>query len=193
MSAMDVDFDLLYFDVDQTNEEIPQELDFSSLLDDTGLFETNQGDATYFGKAGESRENPPEFSPHKDIVFAPGKRDKNDLQEVATSTKKRDERKRSKTFKDAVSPERKRQPVPGHQKDDKYWEKRNKNNKSAKRSRDLRREKEKMIASKAATLEMEIRELKAEVRFLRQRNRLLNKRLMDMSTTDKDFIDSLLQ
>lgn len=72
-----------------------------------------------------------------------------------------------------------RRSVPGSMKDDKYWDRRSKNNEAAKRSRDLRRKKEMLVASRAADLEMENDELKAEVRFLRERVKVLNKKLQE--------------
>ncbi|KXJ17416.1 D site-binding protein [Exaiptasia diaphana] len=62
-----------------------------------------------------------------------------------------------------------RRSVPGSMKDEKYWDRRSKNNEAAKRSRDLRRKKEMLVASKAADLEMENEELRAEVQFLKER------------------------
>jgi hypothetical protein len=58
-------------------------------------------------------------------------------------------------------------PVPNDKKDDAYWERRRKNNEAAKRSRDLRRQKEDDIAVKATILEQENLKLKAQVTILK--------------------------
>lgn len=58
-------------------------------------------------------------------------------------------------------------PVPADKKDDAYWERRRKNNEAAKRSRDLRRQKEDEIAVKATVLEQENLKLKAQVTILK--------------------------
>lgn len=58
-------------------------------------------------------------------------------------------------------------PVPNDKKDDAYWERRRKNNEAAKRSRDLRRQKEDSIAVKATILEQENLKLKAQVTILK--------------------------
>lgn len=58
-------------------------------------------------------------------------------------------------------------PVPDEKKDDAYWERRRKNNEAAKRSRDLRRQKEDEIAMRASYLEQENLKLKAQVTLLK--------------------------
>lgn len=58
-------------------------------------------------------------------------------------------------------------PVPQDKKDDAYWERRRKNNEAAKRSRDLRRQKEDEIAVRAAFLEQENLKLRAQVTILK--------------------------
>jgi hypothetical protein len=58
-------------------------------------------------------------------------------------------------------------PVPADKKDDAYWERRRKNNEAAKRSRDLRRQKEDEIAVRASFLEQENLKLKAQVTILK--------------------------
>ena len=60
--------------------------------------------------------------------------------------------------------------VPDEQKDDKYWERRRKNNVAAKRSRDARRIKENQIVLRAAYLEKENGVLKEEVVGLKKDN-----------------------
>ncbi|XP_063078133.1 TEF transcription factor, PAR bZIP family member a isoform X1 [Engraulis encrasicolus] len=60
--------------------------------------------------------------------------------------------------------------VPDEQKDDKYWERRKKNNVAAKRSRDARRLKENQITVRAAFLERENTALRQEVAELRKEN-----------------------
>ncbi|XP_023251318.1 thyrotroph embryonic factor-like isoform X1 [Seriola lalandi dorsalis] len=58
--------------------------------------------------------------------------------------------------------------VPDEQKDDKYWQRRKKNNVAAKRSRDARRLKENQITVRAAFLERENAVLRSEVAELRK-------------------------
>ncbi|KAG8009006.1 Transcription factor VBP [Nibea albiflora] len=58
--------------------------------------------------------------------------------------------------------------VPEDQKDDKYWQRRKKNNVAAKRSRDARRLKENQITVRAAFLERENTALRTEVAELRK-------------------------
>uniref|UniRef100_A0A3Q2XSZ2 TEF transcription factor, PAR bZIP family member a n=1 Tax=Hippocampus comes TaxID=109280 RepID=A0A3Q2XSZ2_HIPCM len=58
--------------------------------------------------------------------------------------------------------------VPEEQKDDKYWQRRKKNNMAAKRSRDARRLKENQITVRAAFLERENTALRTEVADLRK-------------------------
>ena len=52
-------------------------------------------------------------------------------------------------------------------KDDKYWERRRKNNQAAKRSRDLKRQKEMGVKERATSLEEENRQLREEVQQLK--------------------------
>lgn len=65
------------------------------------------------------------------------------------------------------SESKKIKPVPADKKDEAYWERRRKNNEAAKRSRDLRRQKEDEIAVKATVLEQENLKLKAQVTILK--------------------------
>ncbi|EDO49642.1 predicted protein, partial [Nematostella vectensis] len=58
---------------------------------------------------------------------------------------------------------RQRTSVPGEMKDQKYWERRLKNNVAAKRSRDLKRQKEMTVAKRAQNLEIENEKLRNEV------------------------------
>ncbi|XP_029440558.1 D site-binding protein [Rhinatrema bivittatum] len=58
--------------------------------------------------------------------------------------------------------------VPDNQKDEKYWNRRCKNNEAAKRSRDARRLKENQISVRAAFLEKENAVLRQEVAHIRQ-------------------------
>lgn len=67
----------------------------------------------------------------------------------------------------SVEGNKKIKPVPQDKKDDAYWERRRKNNEAAKRSRDLRRQKEDSIAVKATILEQENLKLKAQVTILK--------------------------
>ncbi|CAF0718683.1 unnamed protein product [Brachionus calyciflorus] len=62
---------------------------------------------------------------------------------------------------------RKRKPIPVENKDDAYWEKRRKNNESAKRSRDMRRNKEEHISIRVIYLEQENLQLKTELALVR--------------------------
>ena len=62
-------------------------------------------------------------------------------------------------------------------KDDKYWERRRKNNMAAKRSRDARRAKETQVAVKASFLERENKALALELSKARAENHLLRERL----------------
>lgn len=62
-------------------------------------------------------------------------------------------------------------------KDDRYWQRRKKNNIAAKRSRDARRVKENQIAMRAAFLESENDDLREEVERYRRENEELIKRL----------------
>lgn len=62
-------------------------------------------------------------------------------------------------------------------KDEKYWQRRKKNNVAAKRSRDARRIKENQIAMRAAFLEKQNETLKEELDKLKQNNMELQKRL----------------
>ncbi len=61
----------------------------------------------------------------------------------------------------------KRRPVPVEHKDNSYWEKRRKNNESAKRSRDLRRCKEEHISVRVIYLEQENLQLRTENALMR--------------------------
>ncbi|ELT93628.1 hypothetical protein CAPTEDRAFT_151518 [Capitella teleta] len=67
--------------------------------------------------------------------------------------------------------------VPDNDKDDKYWQRREKNNVAAKRSRDARRIKENQIALRAAFLERENSTLKSELKKALQDNKQLSQRL----------------
>lgn len=62
-------------------------------------------------------------------------------------------------------------------KDERYWQRRKKNNIAAKRSRDARRVKENQIAMRAAFLENENDKLKEEMDQVRRENEELIKRL----------------
>ena len=60
-------------------------------------------------------------------------------------------------------PLKKRRAIPVEQKDSHYWDKRRKNNESAKRSRDIKRDKENRIYVRNAFLEQENLQLKTQV------------------------------
>ena len=68
---------------------------------------------------------------------------------------------------DGSMPAKKRRPVPVEHKDNTYWEKRRKNNESAKRSRDVRRSKEEHISIRVIYLEQENLQLRTELALLR--------------------------
>jgi hypothetical protein len=74
---------------------------------------------------------------------------------------------------DGQLPLKKRRPVPVENKDMSYWEKRRKNNESAKRSRDSKRYKECEITRKAYELEQLNIRLSTEVSLLRSENERL--------------------
>ncbi|XP_071487267.1 thyrotroph embryonic factor-like [Diadema antillarum] len=65
--------------------------------------------------------------------------------------------------------------VPDEQKDERYWERRRKNNIAAKRSRDARRIKENQIVIRAAYLEKENGALKEDILDLKKENSTLKK------------------
>ncbi|XP_019614533.1 PREDICTED: thyrotroph embryonic factor-like [Branchiostoma belcheri] len=68
--------------------------------------------------------------------------------------------------------------VPEDLKDDKYWERRKKNNVAAKRSRDARRIKENQVALRASFLEKENATLKEELLKAKEENLILSKKLL---------------
>lgn len=67
--------------------------------------------------------------------------------------------------------------MPDDNKDEKYWKRRAKNNEAAKRSRDLRREKENHILQRVAFLERENQLLNQELTAIKVDNDELRKRL----------------
>ena len=73
---------------------------------------------------------------------------------------------------------RKKNSVPEDLKDDKYWEKRNKNKEATRRSREARRLKENQIVLRAAYLEKENRVLK-QVNIIQRFNVLQEQLLID--------------
>lgn len=68
---------------------------------------------------------------------------------------------------------KKRRAVPSENKDKAYWEKRRKNNESAKRSRDIRRCKEEHISVRVIYLEQENLSLRTEIALMRAENEKL--------------------
>ena len=66
-----------------------------------------------------------------------------------------------------IPPKKRPHSVPETQKDNIYWDKRRKNNESAKRSRDARRMKEEQIAMRVVYLEQENLQLRTEVSLLK--------------------------
>lgn len=79
---------------------------------------------------------------------------------------------------DGSLPLKKRRPVPVEHKDSSYWEKRRKNNESAKRSRDSKREKETQMSVRISYLERENFELKTRCACLIQENEKLTSMLI---------------
>ena len=71
----------------------------------------------------------------------------------------------------------KRKSIPEEQKDAKYWERRQKNNMAAKRSRDMRREKECCIKERVIELETENNKLKDKVEELKKKLALSEQKL----------------
>lgn len=67
--------------------------------------------------------------------------------------------------------------VPDDNKDEKYWRRRKKNNEAAKRSRDLRRDKEAQIINRVTFLERENQGLHEELKLLRAENETMRKKL----------------
>lgn len=68
---------------------------------------------------------------------------------------------------DKIPPKKRPHLTPDNQKDEMYWEKRQKNNESAKRSREARRMKEEQIALRVVFLEQENLQLRTEVSLLK--------------------------
>jgi hypothetical protein len=66
-----------------------------------------------------------------------------------------------------IPPKKRPHLTPENQKDEMYWEKRQKNNESAKRSREARRMKEEQIALRVVFLEQENLQLRTEVSLLK--------------------------
>ncbi|KAL1441052.1 hypothetical protein MTO96_008803 [Rhipicephalus appendiculatus] len=64
-------------------------------------------------------------------------------------------------------PKKSPQPIPAECKDEAYWERRKRNNESAKRSRELRRIKEQQTALRVLYLEQENLQLRTELTMLR--------------------------
>ncbi|CAL8097838.1 unnamed protein product [Calicophoron daubneyi] len=80
-----------------------------------------------------------------------------------------------------VGPTRKKSHVPPEQKNEKYWNRRMKNNASAKRSRDARRMMENQVYMKAVLLEQENAEMKLEISRLTAENQTLRQLLAGSS------------
>ncbi|XP_069115191.1 thyrotroph embryonic factor-like [Argopecten irradians] len=76
--------------------------------------------------------------------------------------------------------------VPDDCKDDKYWNRRNKNNVAAKRSREARRIKENQISMRASFLEKENDTLKRELEKMKKENSKLKTKLSKYESTDGD-------
>ncbi|XP_031560100.1 protein giant-like [Actinia tenebrosa] len=143
--------------------------------------------------------SPGEDKAKKENVKTRGKRVKKAYKEMKDSTESNSSKARTSTWHVSKSPDKKclatsveiegvsytykllptaknkkqrRQSVPGDLKDGKYWDRRLKNNLAAKRSRDLRRQKEMTVAHKAANLEAANKELQNEVAKLKEQNTL---------------------
>jgi hypothetical protein len=84
----------------------------------------------------------------------------NSVASLVASRKRRNDKELNERIKKIKS-------VPDDKKDDAYWERRRKNNDAAKRSRDLRRQKEDEIANRASFLEQENLKLKAQITILK--------------------------
>jgi hypothetical protein len=84
----------------------------------------------------------------------------NSVAALVATRKRRNEKEAAERVKKIKS-------VPAEKKDDTYWERRRKNNEAAKRSRDLRRQKEDEIANRASFLEAENLKLKAQITILK--------------------------
>ena len=87
---------------------------------------------------------------------------------------------------DGALPLKKRRPVPVENKDMTYWEKRRKNNESAKRSRDSKRYKECEITRKAYELEQLNIRLSTEVSLLRSENERLKAMLFCQNSNNNN-------
>lgn len=74
-------------------------------------------------------------------------------------------------------PIKKRRPVPAEIKDMNYWEKRKKNNESARRSREMKKSKEDQMARALTQLQSENLQLRAELTYLRSETEMLRARL----------------
>ena len=79
---------------------------------------------------------------------------------------------------------RQRVTVPVEEKDMNYWDKRRKNNESAKKSRDSKREKEAQMLGRIGCLESENIQLKARMDFLNEENNSLKAILHPSSNWD---------
>ncbi|KAG4078460.1 hypothetical protein HA402_009172 [Bradysia odoriphaga] len=75
-----------------------------------------------------------------------------------------------------------KRPIPNEQKDEKYFERRKRNNEAAKKSRDARKIREDRIAFQAAVLEQENAILRAQVVSLREENTTLRHLLCTRGT-----------
>lgn len=80
------------------------------------------------------------------------------------------------------------QPIPDNCKDDAYWERRKRNNESAKKSREMRRWKEQQTTFRVRVLEQENLKLKTEVTMLR--NELENFRKIICNERRENIVDA---
>lgn len=96
----------------------------------------------------------------------------------------------STTSGDDSLPLKKRRPVPVEHKDNQYWEKRRKNNESAKRSRDVRRSKEEHISIRVIYLEQENLQLRTECALLRNETEKLRSMLYASNSNNSNQINN---
>ena len=80
--------------------------------------------------------------------------------------------------------------MPVEHKDNQYWEKRKKNNESAKRSRDVRRSKEEHISIRVIYLEQENLQLRTECALLRNETEKLRSMLYASNSNNSNQINN---
>ena len=90
-----------------------------------------------------------------------------DMQKSTVTSSTMDNMQRYSMTHTAIPPKKHALPVPQELKDETYWDKRQKNNDSAKRSREARRMKEEQIAMRVVYLEQDNLQLRTEVSLLK--------------------------